>query len=272
MSFSFEFFPARTAETLIQLLETGQILSELNPQYCSVTFGAGGREQNRTLETITALQALRTPIVAHITCINMSRDTIKQQLKHYLSIGVNTLVVLRGDLPVNSQNTGDFSYADQLVVFIREYFNDKFSIFVAAYPEKHPESKSVKEDVNHLINKIKAGANGIITQYFYNIEAYLHLRDTLEKRGIDMTITPGIMPITNYIQLQRFSKLAGADIPQWLANQLADYQYDLPSLTTFGLEVVGRLCEQLKNEGVNDFHFYTMNKAQPTQTLIKNYI
>lgn len=268
MRFSFEFFPAKTTSTLSQLIQVGGVLDKLNPQYCSVTFGAGGRTQNKTLETITALQKLKTPIAAHISCINTNRQIIQQQLNHYLSIGIKTLVVLRGDIPENTPHLGDFSYAYQLIEFIRQNFDDKFTIFVAAYPEKHPESPSFKEDVMHLVNKINAGADGVITQYFYNIEAFFHLQNALITANVAIPLTPGIMPITNYTQLLRFSQMAEADIPQWLANQLADYQDNLPQLQSFGLEVVGRLCEQLKQAGVNDFHFYTMNKSEPTQTLV----
>lgn len=268
MSFSFEFFPARTSESLTELQQVGQTLARFNPDYFSVTFGAGGRAQNSTLETITTLQAQQVPIAAHITCINMKRQGLKQLLTNYQKIGINRLVVLRGDLPEQSKNNGDFRYAYQLVHYIREQFGSYFNIQVAAYPEKHPESPSTKADIEHLINKIKAGANGAITQYFYNVEAYFHLLDRLEKAGVNTPIVPGIMPITNYTQILRFSKAVGADIPRWLANQLADYQDDLASLHAFGLEVVARLCECLKAAGVNDFHFYTMNKAKPTVALI----
>ena len=270
MKISFEFFPPKHAQGVQTLKEVRLALSQLNPEYFSVTFGAGGSTQDSTLATILDIQANDdTPAVPHISCIGSTKEQLQQLLQTYSNHNINQLVVIRGDMPSGMHSTGDFNYAYELVSFIKENFNHHFNVQVAAYPEKHPQSNNIKQDIKHFIDKIKAGANGAITQYFYNIDAYQYFVDVVRKQGVDVPITPGIMPITNYEQLTRFSNFSGTQIPKWIVNQLEVYQNDLPSLRAFGLEVVSNLCEQLKNQGVNQFHFYSMNRIEPSKTLAK---
>ena len=272
-TFSFEFFPAKTDEGVDKLCQTFDTLNNLAPTYFSVTYGAGGTTRNRTLDIVKRLHKRSdTPIAPHISCIGDSKDAIKSLLEEYRSMGISRLVALRGDLPSGQVDMGELPYALDLVQFIRHEFGDDFHIEVAAYPEMHPQAKSFAFDVQNLVAKFEAGANNAITQFFYNADSYLHLRDAVEKHGIDTTnhpIVAGIMPITNASSLIRFADSTGADIPRYVRKQLADFGDDRKAIRAFGFEVVQRLCERLMNEGVPAFHFYSMNKVSPSQQLVE---
>ena len=272
-AFSFEFFPAKTEQGHEKLLSTYDELNKLSPAYFSVTYGAGGSTRSRTLDIVQALCARgETDIAPHMSCIGDDKSEIAELLEHYKSLGIKRLVALRGDLPSGQVGMGELPFALDLVKFIREHSGDHFHIEVAAYPEMHPQARSFEHDVENLFNKYQAGANSSITQFFYNADSYLYLRDTLEKRGIDTVAQPlvaGIMPITNSSNLMRFADSCGADIPRYVRKQLADFGDDSKAIREFGFEVVYRLCERLISEGVPAMHFYSMNKVEPNKRLIE---
>lgn len=272
-AFSFEFFPAKTEQGHEKLLSTYDELNKLSPAYFSVTYGAGGSTRSRTLDIVQALCARGdTDIAPHMSCIGDDKAEIAELLDLYKSLGITRLVALRGDLPSGQVGMGELPFALDLVKFIREYSGDHFRIEVAAYPEMHPQARSFELDVENLVNKYQAGANASITQFFYNADSYLYLRDTLEKRGIDTVAQPlvaGIMPITNSSNLMRFADSCGADIPRYVRKQLADFGDDSKAIREFGFDVVFRLCERLINEGVPAMHFYSMNKVEPNKRLVE---
>ena len=272
-AFSFEFFPAKTEQGHEKLLSTYDELNKLSPAYFSVTYGAGGSTRSRTLDIVQALCARGdTDIAPHMSCIGDDKAQIAELLDLYKSLGIKRLVALRGDLPSGQVGMGELPFALDLVKFIREYSGDHFRIEVAAYPEMHPQARSFELDVENLVNKYQAGANASITQFFYNADSYLYLRDTLEKRGIDTVAQPlvaGIMPITNSSNLMRFADSCGADIPRYVRKQLSDFGDDSKAIREFGFEVVYRLCERLIAEGVPAMHFYSMNKVEPNKRLIE---
>lgn len=272
-AFSFEFFPAKTEQGHEKLLSTYDELNKLSPAYFSVTYGAGGSTRSRTLDIVQALCARgETDIAPHMSCIGDDKSEIAELLEHYKSLGIKRLVALRGDLPSGQVGMGELPFALDLVKFIREHSDDHFHIEVAAYPEMHPQARSFKLDVDNLVNKYQAGANASITQFFYNADSYLYLRESLEKRGIDTVAQPlvaGIMPITNSSNLMRFADSCGADIPRYVRKQLADFGDDSKAIREFGFEVVYRLCERLISEGVPAMHFYSMNKVEPNKRLIE---
>ena len=272
-AFSFEFFPAKTEQGHEKLLSTYDELNKLSPAYFSVTYGAGGSTRSRTLDIVQALCARgETDIAPHMSCIGDDKSEIAELLEHYKSLGIKRLVALRGDLPSGQVGMGELPFALDLVKFIREHSGDHFHIEVAAYPEMHPQARSFKLDVDNLVNKYQAGANASITQFFYNADSYLYLRESLEKRGIDTVAQPlvaGIMPITNSSNLMRFADSCGADIPRYVRKQLADFGDDSKAIREFGFEVVFRLCERLINEGVPAMHFYSMNKVEPNKRLVE---
>ena len=272
-AFSFEFFPAKTEQGHEKLLSTYDELNKLSPAYFSVTYGAGGSTRSRTLDIVQALCARGdTDIAPHMSCIGDDKSEIAELLDLYKSLGISRLVALRGDLPSGQVDIGELPFALDLVKFIREHSGDHFRIEVAAYPEMHPQARSFELDVDNLVNKYKAGANASITQFFYNADSYLYLRDRLEKRGIDTVAQPlvaGIMPITNSSNLMRFADSCGADIPRYVRKQLADFGDDSKAIREFGFEVVYRLCERLISEGVPAMHFYSMNKVEPNKRLIE---
>lgn len=272
-AFSFEFFPAKTELGHEKLLSTYDELNKLSPAYFSVTYGAGGSTRNRTLDIVQALCARgETDIAPHISCIGDDKAEIAELLDLYKDLGIKRLVALRGDLPSGQVGMGELPFALDLVKFIREYSGDHFHIEVAAYPEMHPQARSFAFDVDNLVNKYQAGANASITQFFYNADSYLYLRDTLEKRGIDTVAQPliaGIMPITNSSNLVRFADSCGADIPRYVRKQLSDFGDDRKAIREFGFDVVYRLCERLIAEGVPAMHFYSMNKVEPNKRLIE---
>ncbi len=273
MKTSFEFFPPRTDKGKQTLAQVRRELSTISPEYFSVTFGAGGSTQDATLETVLDIQANDgVPAAPHLSCIDSEKSKIIELLDQYKAADINRLVALRGDIPSGVRDIGDFHYANELVEFIKSEYNDHFHIEVAAYPEVHPQAKNIQTDLQHFANKVKAGADAAITQYFYNADAYFRFRDEAEKLGVNIPITPGIMPITNHTQLLRFSNMCGAEIPKWILERLKLYGNDLESLTLFGTEVVSNLCQTLKDQGVDSFHFYSMNRTEPSLSIAKNLL
>ncbi|WP_218689690.1 methylenetetrahydrofolate reductase [Psychrobacter sp. BF1] len=270
---SFEFFPAKSAQGHEKLLSTFDELNQLAPKYFSVTYGAGGSTRSRTLEIVKDLCVRsETPVAPHISCIGDDKSEIAELLELYKSLGIDRLVALRGDLPSGQVGMGELPFAVDLVKFIREHSGDYFHIEVAAYPEMHPQARSFLLDIDNLVNKYQAGANAAITQFFYNADSYLYLRDAVEQRGIDTAVQPlvaGIMPITNSSNLIRFADSCGADIPRYVRKQLADFGDDSKAIREFGFEVVYRLCERLISEGVPSMHFYSMNKVEPNKRLVE---
>jgi methylenetetrahydrofolate reductase (NADPH) len=259
---SFEFFPPRTAEQKLILESTWQKLAPLNPDYLSVTFGAGGSTLEATRDAAEALAAQTdVPVAPHISCMAHSEELLLRILTAYRERGINRLVVLRGDRPEGLLGPGPFQYANELVSFIRRSFGDDFHIEVACYPEFHPESKSPQSELYHFKQKVNAGANGAVTQYFYNADSYFSFVDDCSRSGIDIPITPGIMPITNYKQLSHFSSICGAEIPQWIGRRLEAYGDDGASIRAFGLDVVTALSERLLAGGAPGLHIYTLNRA-----------
>lgn len=269
-TFSFEFFPPKTEQGLSKLIACAKQLRSMSPEFFSVTFGAGGSTKTQTKETVEAV-SLNTQIdtAPHISCLGTSVDDLMSLLDAYQAMGVNRLVVLRGDKPSEMKGTS-FQYACDLVAFIKERFDDQFYMEVACYPEFHPEADSAQEDFEHFVQKVKAGANAAITQYFYNIDAYFYFVDRCQQAGLDIPIVPGIMPVTQLERLVRFSKACGADIPQWLRRTLEDYQDCPESLQAFGIDFVSRMCNSLQEMGVNNFHFYTLNQAETTIQICQN--
>lgn len=266
--FSFEFFPPRNAEQKLILESTWQKLATLRPDYLSVTFGAGGSTLNATRETVNELLRVSGVQVApHISCMAKSREMIFELLQQYQAEGVRRLVVLRGDRPEGMTGPGPFQYANELVAYIREEFDQAFRIEVACYPEFHPESSSAQSELQHFCGKVQAGADGAITQYFYNADSYFRFVDECARLGVSIPITPGIMPITNYTQLSRFSEMCGAEIPQWIRRRLESFGDDGASIRDFGLDVVQSLCERLLAGGAPGFHIYTLNRANATVLL-----
>lgn len=258
---SFEFFPPKTAEGVARLRDARTELARLKPKFFSVTFGAGGSTRDRTMDTVLEIQAEGFDAAPHISGISSTKVEIRSLLDAYCEKGIRRLVVLRGDLPSGEASAGDFRYASELVSFIRQETGDWFYIDVAAYPEFHPEARSPSADLAHFKQKIDAGANEAITQYFYNPDAYFRFMEQVNKLGIQVPIIPGIMPIYNITQLSRFSDVCGADIPRWLRLRLQDYGDDIASLRAFGLEVVTGLCQKLLADGAPGLHFYTLNQA-----------
>lgn len=262
-SLSFEFFPPNTDAGAQKLMDTHQLLCSVQPDYFSVTFGAGGSTQTRTTETVKHLAAAGSQVAPHLTCIGATRDNICTLLDSYRAQGVRRLVALRGDLPSGMMGLGDFHHAADLVRFVREHSGDWFTIEVAAYPETHPQAVSPETDLQHFTRKMAAGADAAITQYFYNADAYFDFVERARAAGVTAPIVPGIMPILNYTQLARFSDNCGAEIPRWIRLRLAAFHDDLDALRAFGHDVVVQLCEQLLAGGAPGLHFYTMNQATP---------
>ena len=265
---SCEFFPPRTEAGVEKLLLTQQSLNKvIQPEYYSVTFGAGGSTRDSTLEIVKLFSTNGINIAPHISCIGSSKQQIGDLLSEYKNLGVTRLVTLRGDIPGTGEATKELSHANELVSFIRETTGDHFTLEVAAYPEYHPESASPQSDFEHFKNKVAAGANGAITQYFYNIDAYSRFIDLCQRENISIPVTPGIMPITNFANLTRFSDTCGAEIPRWIRKQLEAYADDKESLQAFGLDVVSALCNQLLEQGAPGLHFYTLNQADSTNAI-----
>lgn len=265
--FSIEFFPPKTTEGVEKLRQTRRQLAQLKPRFFSVTFGAGGSTRDRTLETVLEIQAEGLQAAPHLSCIGSTRESIRQILETYRAHGIRHIVALRGDLPSGMAEPGEFRYASDLVAFIREETGDWFEIEVAAYPEMHPQARNYREDLLNFKRKVDAGANGAITQYFFNADAYFNFVDDCRALGVTLPIVPGIMPISNYAQLARFSSACGAEIPRWLTKKLEAYHDDTDAIRAFGLDVVTGLCERLLAGGAPGLHFYTLNQAGLTATL-----
>lgn len=261
---SIEFFPPKTPEGAEKLRAARQKLAELHPKYFSVTFGAGGSTQQGTLSTVLEIQAEGHDAAPHLSCVGGTRDSIRAILDEFKAKGIRRIVALRGDLPSGYGGAGELRYASDLVEFIRAETGDWFHIEVAAYPEMHPQARSPQDDLQAFARKVQAGANAAITQYFYNPDAYFQFVDNARKLGVDVPIVAGIMPITNYTQLMRFSDMCGAEIPRWIRLKLASFGDDSASIKAFGLDVVSGLAERLIAGGVPGLHFYSMNQAAAT--------
>lgn len=268
--FSFEFYPPKTEEGVANLQVVHQKLAEQNPEFFSVTFGAGGSTRDKTFDTVVDIQNKGIAAAPHLSCVASTKENIRSILKSYQEYGISKIVALRGDLPSGMMSAGEFRYANELVAFIRQETGDTFEIHVAAYPEVHPQAQSAAEDFKNFKRKVEAGANAAITQYFYNADAYFYFLALCEKNGITIPIVPGIMPITQYAQLFRFSEMCGADIPRWLRKRLVDFGDDRASIQAFGLDLVSRLCQQLLDGGAPGLHFYTMNQSAPTLAILGN--
>ena len=256
---SFEFYPPQTKEGVIKLKQTAKDLNQYNPEFFSVTFGAGGSTKEKTLDTVLELRELGFNATPHISCISSSKMEIKELLDKYKSHKINHLVALRGDNPSGSVNFGELNYANELVSFIREHTGDHFHLEVAAYPEIHPEAKSYETDIEFLKQKFAAGASSAITQYFFNADAYKYFVDRCQKAGIDQAIYPGIMPIVNFDNLKRFSQNCGAEIPRWLSYRIESLKESPYDLTAFCTDFITELCESVLSSGAPGIHFYTMN-------------
>ena len=268
--FSFEFYPPKTEEGAANLQLVHSKLAEQNPEFFSVTFGAGGSTRDKTFDTVVNIQQKGIAAAPHLSCVASTKENIRSILKSYQEHGISKIVALRGDLPSGMMSAGEFRYANELVAFIRQETGDDFQIHVAAYPEVHPQAQSAAEDFKNFKRKVEAGANAAITQYFYNAEAYFYFLDLCEKSGITIPIVPGIMPITQYAQLFRFSEMCGADIPRWLRKRLVDFGDDRASIQAFGLDLVSNLCQRLLDDGAPGLHFYTMNQSAPTLEILEN--
>ena len=266
-NFSIEFFPPKTGEGAEKLRVVRQKLAELQPTYFSVTFGAGGTTQQGTLQTVLEIKSAGHEAAPHLSCVGGTRESLRAILQQFQDNGIRRVVALRGDLPSGYGGGGEFRYANELVEFIRKETGDWFHIEVAAYPEMHPQARSPQDDLQAFARKIQAGANSAITQYFYNADAYFDFIDNARKLGVDVSVVPGIMPITNYTQLMRFSDMCGAEIPRWVRNKLASFGDDTASIKAFGLDVVSSLCERLLAGGAPGLHFYSMNQAAATTAI-----
>ena len=269
---SCEFFPPKSDEGALKLRAvTEQLTSALKPEYFSVTYGAGGSTQDRSFATVQAIQTESgVPAAPHLSCIGSTRASIATILDQYRALGIKRIVALRGDLPSGMRDPGDFRFASELVAFIREHSGDWFHIEVAAYPEFHPQSANARADLLHFKQKVEAGADGAITQYFYSIEAYARFLDDCEKLQVTIPIVPGIMPISNYTQLARFSDASGADLPRWLRKRLEAFGDDMDGLRAFGHDVVTGLTADLVQAGAPGLHFYTMNQAVPVINICRD--
>ena len=267
---SLEFFPPKTPEGFEKLRGVRQALYPLRPQFCSVTFGAGGSTQAGTFGTVNEILAEGVDAASHFSCVGATKATVREQLAELRSNGVKRLVALRGDLPSGYGAGGEFHYASDLVEFIRAETGDTFHLEVASYPEVHPQAKSPEADMQAFVTKVKAGADSSITQYFYNAAAYFHFMEECAKHNITIPVIPGIMPITSSTQLMRFSDACGAEIPRWIRLRLNAFGDDTASIKAFGLDVVSSLCEELIKGGAPGIHFYTMNQSAATLAICKN--
>jgi methylenetetrahydrofolate reductase (NADPH) len=261
---SLEFFPPKTPEGVEKLRAVRAQLYALQPEFCSVTYGAGGSTQEGTFATVKDILSEGVAAASHFSCIGATKASVREELATLKAMGVKRLVALRGDLPSGYGVGGEFHYASDLVAFIRAETGSDFNIEVAAYPEIHPQAKSAQSDLEAFVTKVRAGADSAITQYFYNADAYFRFVDDVYKLGVDVPVVPGIMPITSSTQLMRFSDACGAEIPRWIRLRLQSFGDDTASIKAFGLDVVTDLCDQLCNAGVPALHFYSMNQSAAT--------
>lgn len=270
--FSFEFFPPKSDKGAETLHQTRDKLATVNPEFFSVTFGAGGSTREGTKNTVIELNQKGISTAPHLSCVGSDKAIISDLLDAYKKGGVERIVALRGDIPSGMGNTGygEMRYANELVEYIREHSGDHFSLEVAAYPEFHPQAPNAEADLTNFKRKVEAGANSAITQYFFNVESYFHFIDRLEKMGVDIPVVPGVMPIVNFQKVVQFSEMCGADVPQWIRKQMEAYGDDTDSIQKFGEEVVTRMCEQLLDAGAPGLHFYTLNQADPSLRIWKN--
>lgn len=266
---SIEFFPPQTSEGAEKLRGVRAQLAGLQPSFFSVTYGAGGSTRERTFATVKEIAASGCEAAPHLSCIGSTRDGIREILNEYAEAGIRRIVALRGDLPSGVGDPGEFRYANELVAFIRSETGSRFRIEVAAYPEWHPQARSPRDDLLAFKRKADAGADSAITQYFYNLDAYLHFVDEVRAMGVDIPIVPGIMPIASFSKLARFSDACGAEIPRWMRKKFEAYGDDADSIRAFGLDVVTEMCEKLLAAGVPGLHFYSMNQAGLTTEICK---
>jgi methylenetetrahydrofolate reductase (NADH) len=263
-TFSFEFFPPREAIASANLQEAATRLLQLAPHYVSVTYGAGGSTRQGTYETVKKLRDLGFHTAPHLSCVGATRTSLVEQLQSYRALGIDRIVALGGDMPSGMASPGEFRFAYQLVELIRAETDRAFHIDVACYPEVHPRSANAEDDLRHFRRKVSCGADSAITQYFFSPEAYFRFVDECEAQGLEIPIVPGIMPITNYKQLARFSDNCGAEIPRWIRKRLESYGDDLAAIRAFGLDVTTALCDRLLAAGAPGLHFYTLNRATAT--------
>ncbi|HZE91849.1 MAG TPA: methylenetetrahydrofolate reductase [NAD(P)H] [Rhizobacter sp.] len=261
---SLEFFPPKTPEGVTKLATVRQQLYALKPQFCSVTYGAGGSTQEGTFFTVQSILAEKVDAASHFTCIGADRDSIQEKLTQFKTAGIRRIVALRGDLPSGYGGFGEFRYASDLIAFIREATGDHFHLEAAAYPEMHPQAKSPQADLEAYVAKVKAGANSSITQFFFNADAYFRFVDEAQALGADIPVVPGIMPIINASGIIRFADSSGAEIPRWIRLRLQSFGDDTESIKAFGLDVVSELCDKLRSAGAPGLHFYTMNQSVAT--------
>ncbi|MGE4499492.1 MAG: methylenetetrahydrofolate reductase [NAD(P)H] [Hydrogenovibrio sp.] len=267
---SLEFFPPRTEKGMEKLKTVIQELSPIQPEYMSVTYGAGGTTQSRTIDTVRYIQTETDNEAApHLTCIGASEESVLELLDTYEAMGIKRIVALRGDLPSGMMDPGEFKYASDLIAFIRRERGDTFKLEVAAYPETHPQARNCNIGIKWFKHKVEQGADSAITQYFYNVDSYLYFIDNCERSGIDLPIVPGIMPITNYENLVRFSEGCGAEVPRWLKCRLESFEDDQESLLAFGEDVVTELSQRLLDAGAPGLHFYSMNQSKPVLNIVK---
>jgi methylenetetrahydrofolate reductase (NADPH) len=269
---NFEFFPPKTEAGQAKLVAVANVLADEQPEFFSVTYGAGGSTRDGTRRTVLQLNnEVGVPAAPHLSCVGDSREDLRTLLNDYRAQGIQRIVALRGDLPSGMGHaSGELRYANELVEFIRAETSDHFKLEVAAYPESHPQAPNFETDLKNFIRKAQAGADSAITQYFFNADCYFHFVDRVRQAGVDIPIIPGIMPITNYSKLARFSDACGAEIPRWIRKQLEAYGDDSDSIKAFGTEVISQLCERLIEGGAPGLHFYTLNQAEPTVAVLRN--
>lgn len=266
---SFEFFPPKTAEQRDALHHSAERLKAYAPEYVSCTFGAGGSTLSYTYDTVIGLQQQGLEVAPHLSCMGGTREEIRELLQRYVDIGCRRIVALRGDMPSGMAVAGEFRHAIDLVRFIRSEFDRHFRIEVAGYPEFHPQARTADDDLKHLVEKVAAGADGVITQYFFNADAYVRFVDDARRLGVTVPIVPGIMPISQFSQLKRFSDLCGAEIPRWVERRMLGYGDDADAIRELGTEVVAGLCRRLIDAGAPALHFYTLNRAKATLAVLE---
>jgi len=268
---SFEFFPTKTDEGTEKLMVVRDELAKENPEFFSVTYGAGGSTRDRTYSIVKAIQESGVEATPHLSCVGDSKEDLRSLLKEYQELGIKRIVTLRGDLPSGAGlASSELRYANELVEFIRQETGDHFQLEVAAYPEAHPQAQNLDQDIDNFVRKVQAGANSAITQYFFNADCYFHFVDKVRAKGVEIPIIPGIMPITNYTRLARFSDACGAEIPRWIRKQLEAYGDDTASIQAFGTDVVSEMCRKLIEGGAPGLHFYTLNQAKPSLDVWNN--
>lgn len=270
--YSFEFFPTKTEAGHEKLMDVARQLATYNPDFFSCTYGAGGSTRDRTLNTVLQLDGeIKVPTAPHLSCVGDSKAELRELLNLYKNAGIKRIVALRGDLPSGmGMASGELRYANELVEFIRTETGDHFHIEIAAYPEMHPQARSFEDDIANFVRKAKAGADSAITQYFFNADSYFYFVERVQKLGVDIPVVPGIMPITNYSKLARFSDACGAEIPRWVRKQLEAYGDDADSIRVFGEQVITEMCERLLQGGAPGLHFYSMNLAGPSLAIWNN--